>query len=69
MSKRDKIVIDLMAHYIDDNVELINPQIDEEICCHNLDGKCINRKCFECVSKYFYNKADKIIKVRALKRE
>ena len=56
---KDK-VIDLMAKYIQNNVEIINSQIDDEICCHNIDGECINRKCIECVSKYFYKKVEKV---------
>ena len=55
---KDKVITE-MAHYIDEHVELINPQIDKEICCHNIDGECINRKCFECVEKYFYEKVEK----------
>lgn len=51
-------VIDKMAEYINKHIVVISRDIEESICCHNLDGKCINRKCEECVKKYFIEKED-----------
>lgn len=61
--KTDKIqkqekVIDEMTIYINKNIDVISKDIEGSICCHNKDGKCINRKCVECVKKYFYRKVE-----------